>query len=137
MNSKVVVGIIAVLVIAAGAYYYTQGKGSSAPAESGKQAAHWEFKDQGEKDGIPQTQVSFNGKVVGTYAGSCSEMGAESTLLAGELSAVTCWYAGGGKEIGMFANEGGGYDIMEGDVDEGSAEEPGMRGNFVVKFTAN
>lgn len=117
---------------------------------SGKLAANteitvsWRLADAGEIDGIPQTSVTaiINGTehAAGTYAGSCSEIGASGGvdgkgLLAGELSAVQCWYAGGGDEIGVFANEGGGYDIMVGALDEGSAETPGVRGGFEIKTT--
>lgn len=102
----------------------------------------WRIADAGEVDGIPRTSVTaiINGTEhdMGTFTGSCSELGASGGvdgkgLLAGELSAVQCWYAGGGDEIGVFANEGGGIDIMVGALDEGTAETPGVRGGFEVK----
>jgi hypothetical protein len=105
---------------------------------SGKLAVHWSFKDAGEKDHIPYTEVSLNGKVVGTYEGSCAEVGASGGidgqgLVAGELSAVQCYFAGAGDEIGVFANEDGGTDIMVGSIQEPSGEGEGFRGDFKVR----
>ncbi len=102
----------------------------------------WEFNAVGDVDGIPQTKVSVrvgdSFHEVGTYAGSCTEVGASggvdgAGLLAGELSAAQCWFAGGGDEIGVFAHEDGGYEIMVGELGEPTAEEGGFRGNFKIK----
>lgn len=138
-----IIAVVALLVIAAGVFAYAHRaqapqpqSGTQQPTDN-KVAANWTFADKGEDaQGIPQTEVSFNGRVVGTYQGSCSEISGTSwQLLPGELSGVICWYAGGGKEVGFFANEGGGYDVMVGDLDEGSAESSPVRGNFKTAFT--
>ncbi len=103
---------------------------------------HWKFDTKAEINGVPQTLVSVQvGETVhevGTFAGTCAALGATggvdgTGLLAGELSAAQCWFAGGGNEIGVFAHEDGGYQIMVGDLDEGSSEVPGVRGNFKIK----
>lgn len=71
-------------------------------------------------------------------AQKCSEVGASGGvdgqgLLAGELSATQCWFAGGGDKIGVFAHEDGGVDIMVGTLDEGSADIAPFRGDFEVR----
>jgi hypothetical protein len=102
----------------------------------------WRFADAGETDGVPRTSVTvaIDGTVhaVGSFAGSCSELGASGGidgkgLLAGELSAAQCWFAGGGNEIGVFANEDGGYDVMVGDLSEGESGAGVFRGDFKVR----
>ncbi len=108
-----------------------------------KSSISWKF-DTAEVDGIPQTKViaRVNGTehAVGTFAGSCAEIGVSGGvdgkgLLPGELAASQCWYAGGGSEIGVFAHEDGGYDVMVGELSEGSEEGPFFRGNFRVVAT--
>jgi len=103
----------------------------------------WKFEDAGEKDFIPYTKVfvTVGSKMydMGEFQGSCSEIGATGGvdgkgLLAGELSAAQCWFAGGGDEIGVFANEDGGYDIMVGQLEEPIEGSAGFRGNFEVKI---
>lgn len=93
-------------------------------------------------DSIPETAVSvvIDGKVygVGRFQGSCSEIGASGGvdgkgLLAGELSAAQCWFAGGGDEIGVFAHEDGGYQIMVGTLEEPIEGGAGFRGDFKIK----
>ncbi len=104
----------------------------------------WRFTDAGEEDGIPYTDVTvtINDEpyTVGKFQGSCAEVGASGGvdgrgLLAGELAAAQCWFAGGGNEIGIFANEAGGIDIMVGVLDEGTAETASFRGDFEVRQT--
>lgn len=111
---------------------------------SSKSSISWRIGDAGEVNGMPQTKVTalINGKAYdgGTHLGSCSEIdasgGVDGTgLIAGELSAVQCWYAGGGKEIGVFANEDSGFDLLVGELSEGDAEQPFFRGDFVIKTT--
>ncbi len=116
------------------------GSGMSANADA---SISWKFSEAGESDGIPRTAVMLvvNGAMqeVGTFQGSCSEVGASGGidskgLLAGELSAAQCWYAGGGDEIGVFANEDGGLEVMVGKLDEGAEGGAGMfRGDFEIK----
>ncbi len=135
MQTKVLAGLVAIIVVAGG--FYIWNNKAQAPAGE-KRAMHWTFTDAGENTaGNPQTKVSLNDRVIGTYEGSCSEIdGSGWTLLAGEVSGVICWFAGGGKEVGVFALESGdGYEVMEGDLDEGSAEVAGTRGNFKILFT--
>ncbi len=104
----------------------------------------WQYKDAGEVDGMPHTTVTavINGTAyeAGTFLGSCSEIGTTGGidgkgLLAGELSATQCWFAGGGNEVGVFAHEDGGFDILVGELSEGNQEIPFFRGNFTVKST--
>ncbi|MDB5204317.1 MAG: hypothetical protein JWP09_345 [Candidatus Taylorbacteria bacterium] len=109
-----------------------------------KSSVSWSFKDEGEKKGIPNMTVTvvINGKsyVAGTFQGSCVQMGPMGGvdgkgLLTGELAAAQCWYAGGGDEIGVFANENGGFDIMTGELGEGVDGGAFFRGNFKIKQT--
>jgi hypothetical protein len=111
-------------------------------AVDAKTAINWRFESAPEVDGIPQTKVvvNVNGDYhdAGTFEGSCAEVGATGGvdgkgLLAGELSAAQCWYAGGGNEIGIFAHEDGGYEVMVGELSEGDAETAPFRGDFEVK----
>lgn len=97
------------------------------------QSYAWTFNDKGEDaSGMPSTEVSLNGKVVGTYSGRCSVIKDTSwKLLDGEKDGVICWWAGGGDEIGVF--EGG--IVKTGDLSEGDAETAGTRGNFKTLFT--
>lgn len=106
----------------------------------------WTLTDAGETDNIPYTNVSVTlygtAHALGKYQGSCKEVGASggidgTGLLAGELSAVQCYFAGGGDEIGVFANEGGGLDVMAGQLGEGDAENAPFRGNFKGLFIVN
>jgi len=99
----------------------------------------WKFKDKGESTtGAPRTEVTLatNGKsyVVGTYDGSCAVVDGQSwKLLSNERSGVICWFAGGGVEIGVF-EEGGGFVVKQGSLDEGDAENAGLRGGFKALF---
>ena len=64
----------------------------------------------------------------GTYAGTCNQI--DSTQLTdGEVSAVLCWFAGHGDEVGVF-KDANGYTVKHGEVQEGAAEDKGFRGNF-------
>lgn len=102
----------------------------------------WRFTDAGEVDNIPYTNVTvvINGAAheVGEFQGSCHEIdgsgGIDGTgLLVGELSGVQCWFAGGGDEIGVFAHEDGGVDIMTGGLSEGVEGGAFFRGDFEVR----
>jgi len=111
---------------------------SAAAAADAKIGIHWSFKDAGEKENIPYTEVSLNGKVVGEYQGSCAEIGASGGidgkgLVAGELSAVQCYFAGAGDEIGVFANEDGGTEVMVGSLEEPIEGGAGSRGDFKIR----
>lgn len=104
----------------------------------------WRFTSAGEIETIPYTSVAvvINGMAqeMGKFAGSCSEIGATGGvdgkgLLAGELSAAQCWFAGGGDEIGVFAHEDGGVDIMVGELSEEPEGAGVFRGDFTIKNT--
>ena len=161
----IVLGIAVVLAFGVGAYvathqadFKTQGKaGESAtqtapgdhPEEdhdatpTGKIGIHWKFDTKPEINNIPQTDVSVQvGETVyevGTFQGSCREIGASGGidgkgLLAGEVAGAQCYFAGAGDEIGVFAHEDGGYQVMTGDISEPDGEgSTGLRGNFKIK----
>lgn len=104
----------------------------------------WNFAGAGEVNGVPKTAVTvvINGKAykMGTFDGSCSEVGASGGidgkgLLTGELSAAQCWFAGGGSEIGVFGHEQGGVEVMVGELSEGEEGAGIFRGNFDIKNT--
>lgn len=105
-------------------------------------AISWRFTSAGEVQTTPYTNVVvvINGTAhdMGKFVGSCSELGANGGIdgkgqLIGELSAAQCWFAGGGQEIGVFAHEDGGVDIMVGELGEGEEGAGIFRGNFKVK----
>lgn len=88
------------------------------------------------ESGAPLTSVTLraNGvqRNIGTYEGTCFVIeGSAWQLLPGEKSGVICWWAGGGTEIGVF-EENGKLVVKTGDVDEGTAEGGGVRGNFTA-----
>lgn len=96
----------------------------------------WSFQNVGteEDTGAPMTAVTLRADgapySVGTYQGDCSVIeGTSWELQDNELSGVICWFAGGGTEIGVF-REDGELVVKKGELDEGSAETPGVRGNF-------
>lgn len=122
-----VVGIAAVLF---GINFLSPGRPPAPPKYS------WEFLQIEEQaDGIPRVSVQFwagnKPRTVGTFEGSCSA--SREDLLPNELEKVVCWYAGGGTEIGLF-REGERFVVKRGDLDEGSAEVAGLRGNFEALF---
>ncbi len=113
------------------------GKDAAGPQGkvSGEQFT-WSFQNAGteEETGAPMTVVTLRADgapyEVGTYQGSCAVIeGSGWELQENELSGAICWFAGGGTEIGVF-REGGKIIVKTGQLDEGSAEEPGFRGNF-------
>jgi hypothetical protein len=94
----------------------------------------WTYQTVENRDtGEIKTKVFLNTKSkkydTGTYAGTCTQI-KSSNLVEGEVSAVLCWYAGFGDEIGVFKDPQG-YTIKHGEVQEGSGEDKGFRGNFV------
>jgi hypothetical protein len=149
MNKKLISGILVVLVIlGAGYYYYSDKKPSEMPATTGKKVNQdtaqisWKTTPAPEKDGIPQTKVEvvINGtsKTIGTYNGSCAQVGANGGidgkgLVVGELSAVQCWYAGTGDEIGVFAVEDGSVEVMIGSLGEQGEGQGLFRGDFQIQ----
>lgn len=151
--------IFGVLVLGGAGYVAMNPAALQAPAEeslemetteseekglNAKSSIEWRFAEAGELLGTPRTSVTVvvdgTAYAMGTFEGSCSEIGASggidgTGLLAGELSAAQCWFAGAGNEIGVFAHEDGGYDLLVGELSEG-AEGAGMfRGDFTVSST--
>jgi hypothetical protein len=120
-----IITFIVVLAATAGGYYYGVQDRVSPPAH------RFVFIDAGVVEGIPQTKVQlFVGdepREVGTYAGTC--VAQENDLLPGETEKNICWYAGGGYELGVFAEDGKAV-LKIGEVGEGDAENAGFRGNF-------
>jgi hypothetical protein len=148
-GTTVLLAVLAILLLGGAGYVALhpdalqtlQGKNTQNAATNAKTSIAWQFTAAAEVDGIPYTNVTavINGKShsAGTFQGSCSIVGVSGGvdgkgLLAGELAAAQCWYAGGGDEIGVFANEDGGYEIMTGSLSEGDAETPGFRGDFKI-----
>jgi hypothetical protein len=139
--------IAGILVIGGGAYVaLTPDKANAPEADSGSNqndaSISWNLTSVGERDYIPYTKVAvvIDGTTydVGEFQGSCSELGASggvdgTGLVAGELSAVQCWFAGGGDEIGVFAHEDGGYQIMVGTLEEPIEGSAGFRGDFTIR----
>ncbi len=115
------------------------GTGASA---SGKVSVAWKIEPLG-VDGPGKSEVTaiINGKehLIGTYEGTCAEIGsgasAVSDLLTadGEVAGVTCYYAGGGDEIGIFKTDTG-LEVRVGEIAEPTAESPSFRGNFTTKL---
>ncbi len=100
----------------------------------------WILNDTGETtdSDAPMTavelQIDEEKRTVGTYEGSCFVIEeSEWKLYEGEISGVICWWAGGGTEIGIF-EENGVRVVKVGTIEEGSPEEPGIRGNFETLF---
>lgn len=146
------IAVVLALVVLGGAAYLsmhkTQEVTETTQSEQSKLAAGtkttitWRFTDAGEQDNIPYTNVTVlvNGTVhdMGKFQGSCVEVTDHSVvgdevLLAGELAAAQCWFAGGGDEIGVFADEDGGFDLMVGELSEAIEGSVPFRGNFEVK----
>ncbi len=147
--------VIAIIIALGGGAYIALHQGASVTEE--KEGANqdttdgvpkeavisWKFIDMDfDAHNTPHTEVTsvVNGKqyVVGTFAGTCKEIdatgGADGKgLLAGELSAVQCMWGDDGSEIGVFAHEDGGYQIMAGTLSTGEGKYPFSRGNFKVK----
>lgn len=135
---KALISIIAVLVVGIGVFLVVRDN-KTQPA-SGKWVFNWEMTDAGtdQVTGMPRTKVvvKYGDKIrtVGTYDGSCAEIdGSSWALLENEKTGVICWWAGGGKELGIF-EESGNLVLKAGDLDEGSEEVTGFRGNFVNVF---
>lgn len=156
--------VIALLLIAAGVYATAKFGGMSKVEESSETEADsiiesvvevggttstkigiaWKFDVLGEDaTGMPHTRVTLlvSGEPyeIGTYSGTCNEVGASggidgTGLIEGEVAAAQCYFAGGGEEIGVF-EENGKIFVKEGVIDEGSAEAAGVRGGFKLKLS--
>ncbi len=136
-----VLGVVLVLALVAGAYYVGTNK-AVAPTNERVAAPSWEISEVGEDEtGAPLSEVSvtYAGEThaFGTQQGSCFEIAASAwELTPGEISGVICWWAGGGVEFGVFVEEGA-LVVKQGMLDEGTAEEEGMRGSFKTLLLLN
>ncbi len=140
--NKILIAAAVFAVLGGGTYVYQ----TSSPADEKKSAVtadqlSWEFTNRGEdtETSAPRTQVTLHVATkaydLGTYTGSCFDMkGSSWSLSENEVAGAICWWAGGGKEIGVF-KENGGLVVKVGDLDEGSEETPGFRGNFKTKIS--
>lgn len=130
MHTKIIVGTVTVIILIGAGWLMFQELGSvrmEAPV-----AYEWIFTDMGVGEfGISKMNVSLKkGDMmypIGMFDGSCAEQ--DTDLFANQKEKVVCWWAGGGKEIGVFMQDGNDV-VMVGDVDEGDAETGGFRGNF-------
>jgi hypothetical protein len=136
MNTKNAVIVIVVVLVLAGGWIWYQRTHSATVNEPLKQEFAWSFVDLGvdASTSVPKTDVSLRiagvNVPLGVYDGNCfSVAGSSWQLLSGEVSGAICYWAGGGKEVGVF-EEGGKLVLKEGIVDEGDAEHPGSRSDF-------
>lgn len=126
---------VAALAAVAGFLYFF----SVAPQQTGAGKFEWKLTELPETGEVPRTAIAltYRGSIfsAGEYEGNCFVIeNSDWQLLEKELSGVICWWAGGGTEIGVF-DEGGEYPVAKsGDVEEGSAEVQGFRGNFKEIF---
>jgi hypothetical protein len=113
----------------------------------------WKLSDAPDGPYNPRTTVELivgdKTYAVGTYDGTCGPIGSSQvmknpgfknssdfsngTFIEGEVSAVECYFAGGGDEVGVF-NESGGPVVRHGDIGEATVDSPWFRGNFKVLF---
>lgn len=139
MNFKIWAGLIVLLLTMAGAVWLIKTPAPSAEntaPTSGKMVFTWNITELGENpdSGAPRTSVTLTsgGKTypIGEFDGSCAEIdGTSWPLVEGEKTGVICWWAGGGREAGVF-EENGKMVVKLGSLDEGNAEIPGFRGDF-------
>jgi hypothetical protein len=127
--------IVIAALVAAGVYFFMPQSVSAPEAENTTYT--WQISELEQSTttpGMPRSRVALeaNGSThqIGEYDGTCAVIeGTAWDLLEGEKSGVICWWAGGGSEIGVF-EENGTMVVKQGDLEEGSAETPGLRGNF-------
>lgn len=162
MTKKLIIGLIILIVIAAVAFSLYKNDAAaptsdqadsqlqSQPQTEGNPTTQtasqefiWTFADAGtgEENFAPMTKVTLSTADkkqtfdLGTHVGSCSEIkGSSWTLLENETTGAICWWAGGGTELGVFM-ENGRLVVKSGELDEGSAETAGFRGNFKTLLT--
>lgn len=141
MNTKTLIGILAlIVVIGGGYYYYSTTQQDTAPAMQQKRVPpqiSWSFKDNGyseEKNAnTTSVTVTVNGTAhdAGTYLGSCSEM-TDLSKTGGALSAALCWFAGAGDEIGVYVGDAEKLYIARREIQEPTAESPEFRGELTT-----
>lgn len=126
--------VIVLMLLGGGLSYWYIDYHSGTPFES----FTWDFEVLGEERGVPMTEVALKAgadyHTIGKYTGTCFDMkGSSSKMDTHEVAGAVCWYAGGGTEIGVF-KEGDKHIVKVGDLDEGTAEHSGFRGNFKTVF---
>lgn len=136
-TNKALVTLVVLLFLAlvASLYYCYQSKqiGDTKTSWNSKEV-QWSYEDLGtnKETWAPSTKVTvtIDGKSynAGTYTGSCAPRSHDG-IAKNEVSAISCWWAGGGDDIGVF-NANGKMTIQHRTVDEGTAEEGGIIGNF-------
>lgn len=131
------------IIIGIGVWYVVGMQKAEAP-DGGYAWQLTEIPEDPATPGIPRTGVVLdtNGKtyLIGEFNGSCFVIEkSEWELVEHEKSGVICWWAGGGNEIGIFEENGPSSGsgqartvVKVGQLDEGTAEGGGMRGNFEV-----
>lgn len=149
MNTKILLGVVIVIVIGVGVVFWLrqptsdEGAKVQTPDTAGKIVFTWHLADLGygpEDMSRPNTGISLSvgdkTYPIGTFSGSCSEIGAQNSwsLYEGEKTGVVCMWGGGGFEFGVF-EENGRFVVKRGDLDEGSAEVSSVRGNFQTILT--
>jgi hypothetical protein len=132
MKNKTTTIIIIILIII-GVFVYIRNNtnkdvSSPLPTPVTTNDIKWSFDKVG--DNSTKVDVRIHGTTydVGTYTGTCTER-IKTDLLENEISAVLCYFAGSGDEVGIF-KDGKDYTIQVGEVQEPSAEGPAFRGNF-------
>ena len=150
------VWILVALLIVGGVVYFMGKNKAEAPAPEGVATEEamlgagdtrgpsllWEFASAGgdPNKGAPLTKVMLviNGETrdLGTAQGNCMIVDGSGTsaLVEGEITSVVCSFGGAGTEYGVFYDAGT-YVVKKGVIEEGTAEEPGMRGEFEALFT--
>lgn len=137
MNIKSSLGLAVVLILIAGIVYFYAKDTMPVTADLAQNEAlsyAWTFTDNGYNEATyansTNVTLTVNGKIynIGTYNGSCSELGSEA-LDSNQITGVLCWWAGAGDEIGIFT-ENGKLVVKHGDHEEPTAESEGFRGNF-------
>lgn len=144
MHLRVVLSILAVLLVCTGVYLLLLK-----PDHDGVQKTSsgimpptvtWLFAESAAAgpETPPKTKVIIRTerglKDVGIYDGTCFDVaGSNWELVSGEISAVICYWAGGGTEIGVF-EENGEYVVKEGVIEEPTEETDGIRGVFKTLF---
>jgi hypothetical protein len=137
---KVLLSGIVILLVFAGAYLLVKERAAAPVREEATQTASstepaftWRLSyHESNDENPPRTDVALIAGTdvydIGSYPGSCSEI-APAQRLEGEVSAVLCWWAGGGDELGVF-KENGKYVVKLGAQDEPTDESQGFRGDF-------
>ena len=134
MSGKTVVwSVVVFLVIGALVVYLWGVPKAEAPTTNDYGWQLVQFPESAET-GIPRATVNLRiGETkheIGEFDGVCfvvEELQWE--LQENEKTGVICWWAGGGKEIGIFTENG--RDIVKvGELDEGTVDALGFRGNF-------